>query len=382
MAATNASTIIHFKSKRLDPATDQDETRTPGPGGGLLPAVSTKGSFDGKILDLGWHEPVSVDDIDKVVGHIHRMYIETSTSTSKHHHDEQHKGMIFVDMIRTSEKRMQDLIREINASASHAKAQRQKQRCDDMNKPFKSRVCPYCASTISLSSFCESPQIYCHYCEAIFPKGGLIPYGEKDMHICTRCGFYSKPEKFSYRYMYVYVLRNSMARRHRVLCKGCEHEKARRVCCLNSVTLVGLPSALWSMWKARRIQDLPPILADLDRANTLVKRCDTASVNEGMKIYQKILQDSDDGFNAGIRYNMGMAYIALNNDAKAIESLKASLKDCSNYEPAAGMLLDCYRNTGTAETSQDVTEIRKLFGWDCNGHEERKSLRKVFFEVK
>ena len=355
MAATSVRTEFQFQFKSKPLLLSKDRGRS---------GSSSKGSFDGQVLDLGWHEPIGVEHISKVVGHCHRMCIEISPSMFHHHHHD----MIFVEII-VKEKILQDLVREVNAAASLAKVKRE----EINDKKPRSRICPYCSSTVLLSDLVESPQIYCRYCEAIFPRSGLILYDEKDMRLCNRCGFYSKPELFCYRL--------NMKKRHRILCKGCEQEKARRVCCVNSLTLLGLPSAIMLMYKAHQVQDLPSLLEELDRANTFVKKCDTASVTEAMKIYKGILQSSDNGVNAGIRYNLGMAYIALGDNANAIVAFKASLEDCCNYEPAAGMLLDCYRDMG-AGASPKVAELRRQFGWEGSEMNTRRSLRKVFFDIK
>ena len=181
------------------------------------------------------------------------------------------------------------------------------------------------------------------------------------MNLCGRCGFYSKPEVFWYMYLFFLVFAAAFEMKTRVLCKGCEKEKAKKACCVNSLTLVGLPCALASMCQARQVQDMPPAYVQLDLANTLVKKGDkngdTNSVNEGMRIYNEILNTNK--VSAGVRCNKGLAYIALEDSMHAAEAFEGALTDCSNYEPAAFMLIGCYEEMGG--NTHRIAELRDLF---------------------
>jgi hypothetical protein len=334
MATTNTTTILKFKSKRFDPAMNV--------GAGLF---ASKGTFDDKVLDLGW-EKIPIEVIDKTYGHFQRCCIIKTN-----------EEIVLAEI--TNNKLMQDLVKTVNAAASSAKAE--KCKAARGTEKFVSKTCPYCCSTIVLSDFEESPQVYCRYCNTIFPKSGQVQEGEQDLDICSRCGFYSKPEDFFYMYIYFLLFVYAFETKQRVLCKGCEKEKAKRSCCMNSFTLIGLACALASMCKANQVQDMPAALAELDSANMLVKKgakkCDTNSVNEGIRIYNEILNTNK--VNAGVHYNLGLAYIVLKDYMHAAEAFEGALTDCSNYEPAVGVLIGCYEEMGG--NSRKIAELKDLF---------------------
>lgn len=335
MATTTTTTVLTFKSKRFDPVTNY--------GVGLC---ASRGTFDGKLLDFGWYDKIPVEEIDRAYGHFQRLVIGKTN-----------EEVVFAEI--TNKKLMPDLVRKVNVAASLAKAD----MCETEQgaEKFVSGTCPYCSSTIVLSNFEESPQVYCRYCETIFQRSGQIRESEQDMNLCDRCGFYSKPEDFWYMYIYFLVFAYAFVEKKRVLCKGCEKDKARKACCLNSLTLVGIPCALASMCKANQVQDMPPAYVQLESANTLVKKGDkkhdTHSMNEGMRIYNEILNTND--FNAGVRYNLGLAYIALKDYTHAAEAFEGALADCCNYEPAAVMLIGCYMEMGG--NTRKIDELRDLF---------------------
>jgi hypothetical protein len=192
------------------------------------------------------------------------------------------------------------------------------------------------------------------------------------MRLCSRCSFYSKPEVFSYTYIYCALYAFVIQEKRRVLCKGCEKEKARRACLLNSLCLLGLPCAVASLCKANTVQDVPPPYLELDSANTLVKRGD----KEGLHIYEDIL--SKNNINAGVRYNLGMAYIMTRDWVHAAVALEGALADCSNYSPAAGLLLGCYKAMGGQ--AEKLSRLEELFGLkETENYTERDCTHLQYF---
>jgi len=103
--------------------------------------------------------------------------------------------------------------------------------------------------------------------------------------------------------------------------------------------------------------EMPPNLENLKHANKLVLSKRPRKIQQGQEIYQNILAVT--GCQAGIRRNMALCDLQKNDLRGAVVALEAALRDCSNYEPAANLLMDCYWRIGGKE--EEMKELRSTF---------------------
>ena len=149
----------------------------------------------------------------------------------------------------------------------------------------------------------------------------------------------------------------------RYICKVCQKKKARKACILNSFLIYGIPCAIGTLCRAREKQQLPNCYEGLNKANKRALSINKEnSRNEAVSLYEEILRKNN-GFNAGVRYNMGMAYLLRAEWMQATQAFEDALKDCSNYEEAATALLMCYKEIGGTCATKEA-KLREKFGFD------------------
>jgi Tfp pilus assembly protein PilF len=104
---------------------------------------------------------------------------------------------------------------------------------------------------------------------------------------------------------------------------------------------------------------VPTEYTELEAATALVKKGGKVHVEEGIHMYEDIL--SKTGSNAGVQYNLAMAYVENKDWSNAVISLEETLRSCSNYEPAGFCLVMGYNKVGG--NAKKVAELRETFGW-------------------
>src|SRR5207237_10268570 len=70
---------------------------------------------------------------------------------------------------------------------------------------------------VDLTGFAETPQLYCPFCERIVSADDQGEMPNLDYKLCDRCGFYSKP----IRYTATYLILNVMSWRQHYSCHVC-----------------------------------------------------------------------------------------------------------------------------------------------------------------
>ena len=311
--------------------------------GTSLGLFATKGTYDGKSLDLGWKK-IAIEDIVRAAEGLPKIiFIETKSGE-----------VIFAEVTRDSMKH--DLVMAINKDASRLITDNEKIEYENAGLTFRSETCPYCTSALPLSKFGKSPQLYCFYCETVFRETRNLK-DEETLRLCSRCGFFSKPEFFQYMLIWCIVFAFGIQERKRIICKSCEQEKARKACLINSLFLVGIPCALSARCTANQAQDLPPRYFDLNTANSLARKHDKEQVEKAIRLYRNILVSNP--VDVGIRFNIGRAYLLMGDWHHASEELERALENCSNYKPAAELLLFSYEKMGHHE--ERIIQLKKTF---------------------
>lgn len=303
-----------------------------------------KGSFDGRVLDLGF-ERYQVAEIAAIRFYTGATIGIIPSSCSRP-----------AAFISSKQKIVQKLTKNINMLISKLRADRKSsQLLSKGSRDFRSVVCPHCSSTVDLSGFDVSPQVFCMYCFSLFqPRSPNPTAAAAGMDICDICGLFDSVR------WYTFSADDAMSKYDidtKLLCQSCLQTRARRMLILGMIGVITLPYAVWHHRRTMKPPEMPPNLENLKHANTLVLSKRPRKIQQGQEIYRNILAVT--GCQAGIRTNMALCDIQKNDLRGAVVALEAALRDCSNYEPAANLLMECYCRIGGNE--EEMKELRSKF---------------------
>lgn len=310
-----------------------------------------KGSFDGRVLDLSYERfQVSEIEIARACDNAQAVIVPCNRNRP-------------AVGIAANKEVIQKLIKNVNAAVSKLRADRKvSQVLAEGEENFRTEVCPYCSSTVELTNFEVSPQVFCTYCFSLFQPRHPNPTAAAGMGFCKNCGLFDKLKWYRYTAdiqttMFGgtrYVVETSL------LCQTCLKNKARGMCILAAIGVITMPIGIWLYRRTVKPQEMPPNLEKLKDANKLVASEKPDKIQQGQEIYQEILAKTRN--NAGIRTNVAQAHLSKNDLRGAVVALEAALEDCSNFAPAANLLMSCYGKIGGKE--EEMNEVKTKFGWD------------------
>jgi len=210
---------------------------------------------------------------------------------------------------------------------------------------YREVVCPYCESVIPIYGLAETRQVYCCYCDTIATLAVKPPRGEHRLRLCDQCCYYACPQNFTIFYFWFLLIVWGWDFDRIRVCHSCMRLEAWRMLWKNAIFVIGLPFALFQLVRAYRGGRLSaPDYPGLDDANAAAKRGEWDVASSG---YEAILSTLPAA--AGVRYNQAMCFVLAGESGNAAPLLEAALADCSNYEPAASVLLRVYQRLGRDE---------------------------------
>lgn len=229
------------------------------------------------------------------------------------------------------------------ASARRATERRRTLGQGGASDAFRSAECPHCRSTLDLTGFAETPQVYCDFCDTVYTADGKGPEDEAVFSLCDRSRLYARSRGFT---------RSVVPwRRHREhACNAAFRPVALRMLLRSVPLVVGVPHALHQL--ARTLlggEARSRAFRGLNRANAdaLAGRTDRAIAG-----YRSLAERL--GPAAGVRYNEGLAAGKAEFFAEAVLAFEAALEDCANYRPAAELLALSLQQLGDTEGLADL----------------------------
>lgn len=228
------------------------------------------------------------------------------------------------------------------ASTHHVAARKAHLEEQGRGHEFRTEICPYCQASIDLSGFETTPQVYCPYCDAVATMVGDQPKSENKHQLCDQCGLYSMPQDYTEFYFYfllvVYGWHYKTVRR----CQSCMRKSVWMMFFGNLPFILGFPFAVIQLIRVYfGASNLSSDYAGLASANSLVQ---AGKYAKAQPLYEKILEKHP--CSAGIRFNLGIAALNDVQTEQAAIYFAEALEDCSNYEPAAMALAECYKKLG------------------------------------
>ena len=324
-----------------------------------------KGRFDGETLDLAKLGQVPADRLLAAAQRFNRLIVNFDNE------DGQSAGVV----LSISKGSIDDLRRAINRTASERQAARRQAKLHEQGRggEFRTRPCPHCGSTVDLTGFSDTPQLYCGYCDTIATVEDEPPADEADYRLCDECGLFAKPRDFTVFYFYflgvIYGWRSSKTH----ICHACMRKQAWKMLAGNSIFLLGVPTALTQLTRAYAGgSGRSETFRGLDAANASARKGRHAKARER---YEPIL---DRGHPlAGVRYNLALTYAAEERFEDAALELEQTLAECANYAPAATALAGCFQRLGQtenlallrAEWSDDDADLAAALGEDVASSE-------------
>ena len=122
----------------------------------------------------------------------------------------------------------------------------------------------------------------------------------------------------------------------------------------NLLFIVGLPVALVQLFRSYGGTDIGGLYPGLDRANLKAR---SGNFEGAIADYRAILERQP--VSAGVKDNIGLAFLHDKDEAGAARMFEYALKDCANYQPAAAMLAQCYESLGETEK---LAELKDRWG--------------------
>lgn len=306
-----------------------------------------KGRFDGQMLQLDESEIPAVL-LSEVVIRENRMVLTT--------YDENNQPIFLAIMLSggTSPRELK-LALDAARSVQWAEFHREELVKEGRTDAFRSENCPCCGATLILTDMERTPQLYCHFCDTLTTvTDPELAHQETDLRLCEECGMFSKPRKFTIFYFWCLLVVYGWKSASTYRCPACMRGEAWKMFFGNLVFLIGLPVAVVQLIRSYGGGIKSGPFAGLDAANMKAREGQLA---EALGTYREILGRVPQS--AGLKYNIGLALMQQQDIARAAESFRLSLEDCSNYAPAYGALCECYHLLGE---TQKLEALQKQWG--------------------
>jgi tetratricopeptide (TPR) repeat protein len=195
---------------------------------------------------------------------------------------------------------------------------------------FRTAKCRRCTATVDLTGFRETPQFYCPFCESILNSDYEADERLNAYRLCDKCRFYCRPIRFTA----VYIILNVYSWRVHHSCHVCMRRECWKMLLGNI-----LPPFIGSLWaightvRAYFAGSLDATLPELVRANAYAHG---GRIDAARDLYDEMLERFP--VQAGLRYNLALAYSRAQQWEECLEAAERALEDCSNYTPAADLV--------------------------------------------
>jgi tetratricopeptide (TPR) repeat protein len=311
---------------------------------------SKRGSFDGATLKL--------DDVELPAAAVLDIDVRGSRMAISVLREDQQTIYLLVNINNGNADELKQQI-GVARSATWAASHQQELSTEGRSGEFRSETCPHCTATIDLTGFPKTPQIDCEFCHVIgtLPGSGLQSTAsplEKNYRLCDECGMYSYPRKFTVFYFYFLLVIYGVWHKETWRCPGCMRGDAWKMLFGNLPFLLGVPVAIVQLFRAYGGTDSGNLYRGLDSANVLARRGKT---KDAIEAYQKILANHP--IAAGVKYNIGCAFLHDNDAEAAATMFEFALEDCANHRNSAQALAGCLEQLGRTE---ELADLRKRWG--------------------
>ncbi len=234
---------------------------------------------------------------------------------------------------------------------------------------FRQVDCPVCHATLDLTDMATTPQVHCQFCDTLSTvadraRPDVKPESESGHRLCDECGMYSRPRKFTIFYFYFLFVFYGWSSQQTWRCPACMRGEAWKMLFGNMLFLIGLPVAIIQLFRAYGGADIGGKFKGLDAANIKAR---TGKIDDAIAAYRSIMQQNPVA--AGVKYNLGLAFAQQERLDDASKMFEFSLKDCSNYAPAASMLAHCYDSLGKTD---ELAELKRI--WASSDEDEEADV--------
>lgn len=302
---------------------------------------SKKGSFDGQTLVMDGAE-IPVEAVLRSERRFNRLFLGVL----------QEEGGVASLPVAITKGSAGKLSQEINRESSvrWAKMRREALEEEGLGETYREETCPYCDAVVVVSGFPRTRQLHCDYCDSVATLGEKRPRGEDALRLCDECGYYASPQAFTTFYFYFLLVVYGFSSNKRYMCHSCMRGEAWKMLAINFIFVLGVPFAIYQLVRAYQGGRLSsPDFPGLDAANALGKG---GKWERAAPAFEQICQGLPAA--AGVRYNQGICMHHAGNSAGAEAVLEAALADCSNYAPAAGVLLEVYGRLGRTSRLEEL----------------------------
>lgn len=208
---------------------------------------------------------------------------------------------------------------------------------DGRDHEYRERDCPACGSTIVLTGFVETPQVFCHHCESLSVVDSATEVEANSAYgICDECGLFSQPKSYTAFYFYFLFVEYGFHVSRFWRCPACMRAEAWKMIFLNAPFIVGLPWASWQLGRSYMSSWIKGPYRYLDAANL---RCRQGRLDSAVDLYLAIVEEVP--YCAGIKCNLADGFMAAGDRQRAEKLYLESLADCANYFPAKHGLEQC-----------------------------------------
>ncbi len=308
-AISNLSPALHFRFHEVD-----DHGRETG-------LRSRPGRFDGQTLWLSV-AALSVADIRKTQRRHNRLIVHLAPESPMGSFTRTVAFNVNSGPIGALHASLNELV-----SARRAQTRHRELGDEGTAGSFRSTECPHCRSTLDLTGFAETPQVYCDFCDTVYTADGSGPEDEAEFSLCDRSRLYARSRSFIESFV--------PWDRHRVhVCNAAFRHTAAQMFLCNLPLVIGMPNAAYQLFRTRLGGDARSrAFHGLQRANVQAL---TGHTDRAISSYRALAERL--GPAAGVHYNEGLAAGKAEYFAEAVLAFEASLADCANYRPAAELL--------------------------------------------
>ncbi len=311
--------------------------------------MAKRGSFDGETLRLG-KEDIAIIAVLRADKRFDRIILTLLLDTGATTHA----------AFAVKSKNLWELLQALNKETSARWALLRQEQLDKegAGQRLRTRLCPYCESTVDLTGFADTPQMYCNYCDTIATVGGTPPKNEPAHALCDSCGYFSRPREFSTFYFYFLPFIYGFRQGKRYVCPGCMRGEAWKMFFLNLPFVLGAPFALIQLCRVYFSDRMggKSSFAGLDSANVQARK---GNLEPAIRSYVEICKNVADY--SGVRYNAGLALLAKGDFANATTQFENALALCCNHAPSYNKACACLERSGQAER---LIDLRKSWGDD------------------
>ena len=232
--------------------------------------------------------------------------------------------------VRSPAARMIEIAIDRFASYAEAEGYRQQLAAQGREREFWVVACPFCQSTVNLSTLPRSGYYYCRFCTSIHHHQQPLPQTTK-YRTCDECSMFDRNQTYSEFYFYFLVVVYGFRYVQRQMCDTCAKGLFWKTFLINFIFVLGVPSAVWIRVKLAIGRE--PSLQKLADANGLALKGNAQGARAIFAELHQILPD-----HPGLHVNEARGHAQAGDVASATASLRAALAACPNYVPATDLM--------------------------------------------